>query len=427
MRLTIRGGRIVDPSNGLDSVTDLHVAEGHIIAIGAAPDDFGADRVLDATDRIVCPGLVDLRAYLREPGQEHKATIASETKAAAAAGITTLCCPPDTDPVVDTPAVTELIHQRAAASGKARVEVLGALTQQLDGLRLAEMSALSRAGCVGVSNATRPIESTEVMRHALEYASTFDITVFLHAEDPWLGRDRHAHEGPVSSRLGIAGMPETAETIGLSRDLLLVEQTGARAHFCHLSTARGIEMVTESQSRGLPVTADVNAHHLHLTEMDVADFDPNCHLRPPLRTQRDLEGLRRGISSGGIQAVASDHQPHEPDAKLNPFSDTEVGASGLQTLLPLVLRLVEDGVLTLDAALACLTCNPARILGSIAGTLSPGQPADVCIYDPEAWWTLEADSMVSRGHNSPFLGWEFKGQVTHTLYGGEVVFERGVR
>ncbi len=427
MRLTVRGGRIIDPANGLDRVTDLHVAQEHIIAVDTPPDGFEADRVLDAKGRIVCPGLVDLRAYLREPGQEHKATIASETRAAAVGGITTLCCPPDTHPFVDTPAVAELIHQRAAASGKARVEVLGAMTQQLDGQRLAEMRALSMAGCVGVSNATRPIENTEVMRHAMEYAATFDITVFLHAEDAWLGRDRHAHEGAVASRLGIAGMPETAETICLARDLLLVEQTGVRAHFCHLSTARGVELVAEARARGLPVTADVNAHHLHLTEMDIADFNPNCHLRPPLRTQRDLEGLRRGVARGNIQAIASDHQPHEPDAKLNPFSDTEVGASGLQTLLPLVLRLADDGTLALDRALACLTSDPAKILGSSAGTLSPGQPADICVYDPDAWWTLDADSMISRGHNSPFLGWEFKGLVTHTLFGGKVVFERGER
>jgi dihydroorotase len=424
MQLTVRGGRVIDPGNGVDRVTDLHVADGRIAGIGAAPGDFEPARVLEATGRVVCPGLVDLRAHLREPGQEHKGTIASETRAAVTAGITTLCCPPDTDPVVDTPAVAELIHQRSAAAGMARVEVLGAMTQRLDGRRLAEMGALGRAGCVGISNAVRPVESTEVMRHAMEYAATFGLTVFLHAEDPWLGRGRYAHEGAIASRLGIAGIPETAETIALSRDLLLVEQTGVRAHFCHLSTARGVALVAEAQARGLPVTADVAAHHLHLTEIDTADFNPNCHLRPPLRTRRDLEGLRRGVADGVVNAITSDHQPHDADAKLNPFSDTEPGASGLETLLPLTLRLVGEDILKLPTALAALTCHPAAILGIRAGTLTPEAPADICIYDPDEWWTLEVERMASRGHNSPFLGWELKGRVTHTLCGGRIVYER---
>ena len=258
----------------------------------------------------------------------------------------------------------------------------------------------------------------------MEYAATFGLTVFLHPEDPWLGRDGHAHEGAVTTRLGIPGVPETAETIGLGRDLLLVEQTGVRAHFCHLSTARSVQMVAEALGRGLPVTADVNAHHLHLTVMDLLDFNPNCHLRPPLREQRDLEGLRAGLAAGIIAAIASDHQPHEADAKLDPFSDTEVGASGLETLLPLTLRLVDEGVLGMTEAIASLTCNPARVLGVRAGSLAPGNPADVCIFDPEALWILEPETMASRGHNSPFLGWELKGRVNCTLLGGRPVYRR---
>jgi len=424
MRLSIQGGRIVDPATGLDQAVDLHLADGRILTLGARPDGFVPDRVIDARNRIVCPGLVDLRARLREPGQEHKATIASESRAAAAAGITTLCCPPDTDPVIDTPAVAELIHQRAAQAGMSRVEVLGAMTQGLDGRRLAEMGALGKAGCLGISNAGRPIESTEMVRYAMEYAASFGLTVFLHPQDPWLGRERHAHEGAVATRLGIAGLPEVAETIGLARDLLLVEHTGVRAHFCHLSTLRGVEMLAEALQRGLSVTADVNAHHLHLTEMDTVDFDSNCHLRPPLRTQQDMQGLRAGLARGTLSAIASDHQPHEPDAKLNPFTDTEVGASGLETLLPLSLRLVDADVLGLSTALAALTVNPSRILGIEAGTLAPGVRGDVCVFDPEAYWTLAPEAMASRGHNSPFLGWELKARVTHTLIEGRVVYER---
>ena len=423
MRLTVRGGRIVDPAGELDRTDDLHIADGKVLTIGEPPAGFEAQRIIEAAGHIVCAGLVDLRAHLREPGQEHKATIASETRAAAAAGITTLCCPPDTDPVVDTPAVAELVHKRANDAGSARVEILGAMTRGLQGQQLAEMGALGDVGCVGISNATRPIESTEVLRHAMEYAATFGLTVFLHPEDPWLGRGRHVHEGAVSTRLGIPGIPETAETIGLARDLLLVEQTGARAHFCHLSTASGVRMVAEAQERGLSVSADVNAHHLHLTEMDVVDFNPQCHLHPPLRTRRDLEGLRAGLTATTISVIASDHQPHEADSKLNPFADTETGASGLETLLPLTLRLVDEQVLGLKEAIAALTCNPARVLRIDAGTLAPGARADVCIFDPDAFWILDEENMVSRGHNSPFLGWELKGRVTHTLLGGKPVYE----
>ena len=424
MRLTFLGGRIVDPANGIDRIDALHVAKGRIVGLGAAPDGFVADRVIEATGYVVCPGLVDLRARLREPGLETTTTIAHETRAAAASGITTLCCPPDTDPVVDTRAVVELIHQRAARAGMARVEVLGALTQGLEGQHLAEMGALAKAGCVGVSNGTRAVRNTEVMRLAMQYAATFDLTVFLHPLDPWLAEGRHAHDGAVATRLGLPGVPECAETIALARDLLLVESTGVRAHICHLSTARGVEMVAAAQARGLPVTADVNLHNLHLTEMDLLGFDARCHVCPPLRTQRDRQGLRAGIQHGVITAIASDHQPHELDAKLNPFPATEVGISGLETLLPLALRLVEDGVADLPQTLAALTCNPARIMGLDRGDLAPGRPADVCVLDPERLWTLTEDAIVSHGRNTPFLGWELRGQVMLTLLGGKVVFER---
>jgi dihydroorotase len=425
MRLTLQGGRVVDPANGVDRVTDLHVADGRVLALGAAPLGFAADRTLVVGGRVVCPGLVDLRARLREPGLETKTTIGAETAAAVAGGITTLCCPPDTDPVVDTRAVVELIHQRAARAGKARVEVVGALTQRLEGQHLAEMGALDKAGCVGVGNASRPVRSTEVMRRAMQYAATFGLTVFLHPMDPWLSEGRDAHDGVVATRLGLPGVPECAETVTLARDLLLVEATGVRAHVCGLSTARAVDMVAEAQGRGLPVTADVAIHHLHLTENDLLGFDARCHVCPPLRTVRDRAGLRAGLTRGVVAAAVSDHQPHELDAKLNPFSLTEVGIAGLETLLPLTLRLVDEGLLDLGRAIAALTSAPARILGIDRGDLSPGRVADICVLDPEAQWTLTEESLVTRGRNTPFLGWDFKGQVTHALLGGEVVFERG--
>lgn len=423
MRLRISNGRVIDPANAIDSVEDIFIADGRIQAIGDTLQGFTADREIDATGLIVCPGLVDLCARLREPGQEHKGTIASETFAAASAGITTLCCPPDTDPVIDTPAVIELIRNRAEAAGYARVVPLGALTEGLAGESLSEMAALKAAGCAGVSNALRPVTNTHVLRCAMEYAATHSLTVFLYPEDPWLRNKGCMHEGAVSTRLGLPAIPESAETAAVARDLMLIEQTGVRAHFCRLSTARAVRMVARARYEGLPVSADVSAHHLYLTEMDVADFNSQCHVTPPLRTQRDRDGLRAGLARGTLAAICSDHQPHEPDAKLAPFSATEPGISSLDTLLPLSLRLVDEDVLTLSEVLACLTHKPAQILGLEAGTLSTGAPADICIFDPQRYWELTESTLLSRGRNTPFMGWEFKGRVTHTVLAGKIVYE----
>jgi len=422
-RLRIRGGRIIDPANGVDRDGDLCVAEGRIVAIGATPDGFTPKREIDATGCVVCPGLVDLAARLREPGAEHKASIASEARAAAAAGITTVVCPPDTDPPVDTPAVVELIHQRAAAADQARVEVLGALTHGLRGAQLAAMGALAEAGCVGVSNAHQPIRDTEVLRRALEYAATLGLTVFLHAEDPWLAEGRMVHEGAVSARLGLAGIPAVAETVAVARILMLAEASGARVHFCRLSTAAAVDQLGAAQAHGLPVSADVAAHQLHLTEDAIDGFDSLAHVRPPLRTAADREALRSGLAAGVITAVCSDHQPHEADAKLNPFPETEPGISALETLLPLTLALVRDGALTLPRAIDRLTQGPAVALGLARGTLAPGAPADVCVFDPETRYALTESDLLSAGKNSPFIGRELGGSAVVTLVEGRVVFE----
>lgn len=425
MSLHIKGGHLVDPANGVDAPADLFIdARGFVVGVGQAPDGFVAERVLDARGRIVCPGLVDLRARLREPGLEYKATIESETRAAVAAGITTLACPPDTHPVIDTPAMAQMIQSRAWRFGLAFIHPLGALTQNLEGKLLSDMEALDEAGCVGVTNALAPVTDTLVMRRAMEYAASFDLTVFLHSQDPWLAGNGCVHEGEVGTRLGLPGIPEAAETVGVARDLALIEQTGVRAHFCGLSSARAVAMIAEARARGLPVSADVTAHHLHLTEHDIGQFNTQCHVLPPLRARRDRDALRAALKSGVISAICSDHQPHEPDAKLAPFAEAEPGISGLETLLPLTLRLVEEGLLTRSEAIALLTHKPADILGVDAGELGVGATADVCIFDPETRWTLREDNMVSRGHNTPFLGWQLRGRVTHTLVGGKLVFER---
>ncbi len=423
MQIRITGGRLIDPANGIDARRDLYLARGRVAGIGRAPQGFEAKRVIDAAGCIVCPGLVELSARLREPGAEHKATIASESAAAAAGGVTTLCCPPDTTPPIDTAAVAELIHLRAAAAARARVVCQGALTRALGGELLAEMDALRRIGCVGVSNALEPVASTEVLRRALEYAATCDLTVFLYAEDGWLARNGRMHEGVTSTRLGIPGIPETAETVALARDLLLIEQTGARAHFCRISSARGARMIADARRRGLPVSADVAVHHLHLTDADVGHYDPMCHVRPPLRTRRDREGLRRALAAGVLDALCSDHQPQDHDAKTAPFSATTPGIAGLETLLPLALELVRDEVMPLPAVLGTLSAAPARILGLECGRLDRDRPADVCIFDPEQVWVATPEALHSAGRNSPFLGRSLRGRVRCTLLGGRVVYQ----
>jgi len=421
-RILISNGRVIDPANHTDAVRDVYIADGKVIALGDAPQGFEADLKIDASHQIVCPGLIDISARLREPGQEQKATIATESLAAASAGITTLCCPPDTNPVIDTPAVTEFIRLRAEAAGSARIVTLGALTRSLGGEQLSEMAALQRAGCVGVSNALKPVLNPLILRRALEYAATFNLTVFLYPNDHWLANNGCAHEGRVATRMGLPGIPEAAETAAVAHDLALIEQTGVRAHFCRLTTGRAARMVARAQYDGAPVTADVAIPYLYLSEVDISDFDSQCHLIPPLRTVEDRQQLRDALQQGTISAICSDHQPHEPDAKLGPFPATEPGISGLDTLLPLGLRLVEEHAIELVDLIHRLTTGPARILGLPLGTLSIESTADICIFDPTASWQLDSSTIRSNGHNTPFLGWEMKGRVTHTLLAGKLVY-----
>ncbi|HEB55295.1 MAG TPA: dihydroorotase [Gammaproteobacteria bacterium] len=425
MRLLLSNGHLIDPANNVDKLADIAIDNGRILACGDIPADFHADETIDVRRQIVCPGLIDLSAHLREPGAEHKGTIASETRAAAASGITTLCVPPDTDPIIDTPAVSELIHQKAEAAGFARVVTLGALTQKLKGEQLAEMLKLQQdGGCIGVSNARKPLKNTLIMRRAMEYAASCGLTIFLHADDPGLSGQGCVHEGTISTRLGLPGIPESAETVAVARELMLIEQTEVRAHFCQLSCAHSIQMIARAQHDGLPVSLDVAAHQLFLTDMDVGYFNSQCHVLPPLRSQRDRDALRSSLGNGRINAICSAHQPHDADAKLAPFAETEAGISALETLLPLSLRLVNDGLLSLSDLIAKLTSEPARILGLGRGHLGPGAHADICIFDPHQHWQVDPEKFVSAGKNSPFAGWELKGKVTHTLLEGRVVFRQ---
>lgn len=421
-RISIRGGRVLCPATGHDGVTDVHVADGRIAALGAAPRGFRADTVLDAGGKLVLPGLVDLCARLREPGAEHKATIATETAAAAAAGVTTLCCPPDTRPVVDTPAVVELIHQRAAAAAMSDVCVLGALTQGLAGSVLAEIHALKVAGCRGVGDAGRAIASSEVLRRAMEYAAGCGLTVFISPEDPVLRNAGVMHEGAVSTRLGLPPVPASAEVVAVARALVLAEEAGARLHLGRISAAGSVRQIRAARERGVAVTADTGICHLHLTDADVGAYDANCHLVPPLRAAADRDALIEGVATGIIDAVCSDHQPHDADAKAAPFSLTEPGASTLDVFLPLLLQLVRDRRLDLTRAIAAVTATPARILGNAPAQIAAGAVANIVVVDPKAEFEVRAAELRSAGRNNPFVGRRLRGRILATMLRGSWVF-----
>jgi dihydroorotase len=417
--VSIIGARLIDPASNLDQLADLHIADGKLLAIGAPPAGFVAEKQLQAQGLIAAPGLVDLNVSLREPGYSRKGNIESETRAAAAGGVTSLCCPPLTRPVLDTSAVAELILDRARDAGHCRVFPVGALSKGLEGEQLAELIALRDAGCVAFGNGLSTFASTRTLCRALEYAATFDLTVIFNSQDRDLAAGGLAHEGPTASFLGLPGVPETAETVALARDLLLVEQSGVRAHFSQLTTARGAEMIAQAQARGLPVTADVALYQLILTDEALTGFSSLYHVQPPLRTRKDRDGLREAVRAGVIQAISSHHQPHERDAKQAPFGATEPGISSVELLLPLALTLVEEGVLSLPTLLARLTTGPARALRLPAGELNAGSPADLVLFDPTAT-TVAGEHWFSRGENSPFMGHCLPGAVRYTLLGGTI-------
>jgi dihydroorotase len=420
-RILITGGRVIDPRNGIDAVSPICIADGKIAAVGYQPDGFHPERELHVPGQVVCPGFIDLSARLREPGQSHKGTIESEGAAAIAAGVTTVCVPPDTMPVIDTPAVVKLILERGQQAATVRIVPIGALTRALNGRDLSEMSALQSAGCVAVGNAAVPLGSNLVMRRALEYAASYDLLVLIRPQDASLRDGGCAHEGAVAARLGLPGIPEAAETVAVAEALVMIELTGARAHFGQISSARAASMIANARSQGLRVSADTAMHHLHLTEEDVDGFNALCHVDPPLRTKTDRDTLRAAVAEGSLQALCSDHQPHEPDAKLQVFAATEPGIAALETLLPLGLRLVDDRTFGLPTLIDRLTTGPAAVLGLSSGHIGAGAPADLCIFDPRVDWTIDESTWRSAGRNTPYWGTSMRGRVTATIVGGRLV------
>lgn len=424
MNILISNGRVVDPANRSDRVQDVYLADGKVAALGHAPAGFRAERTLDATGLVVAPGFIDLAARLREPGFEYRATLESEMEAAMAGGVTSLAIPPDTDPALDEPGLVEMLCYRAKKLNRAHIYPVGALTLGLKGERLSEMAELVEAGCVAFSQANVPIVDNTVLLRALQYAATFDFRVWLQPIAPFLGRGGHAHDGEVATRLGLAGIPVAAETVALYTYLQLAKLTGARLHITRLSSAAGLALIEQARAEGMDVSCDVSINHVHLSDMDIGYFNANCHLVPPLRSQRDREALARGLAEGRINALCSDHTPVDDDGKQAPFAESEPGATGLELLLPLTLKWATDAGLSLLDGLARITSDAAKIVGiTKAGHLSPGARADICVFDPAAHIAITRDTLRSQGKNTPFLGLELPGKVQYTLVEGQVMYE----
>lgn len=423
MKIHIKNGRVIDPKNNIDDKLDVFIAAGKIVALGKFPEGFVANQTIDADNLIICPGLVDLSARLREPGDEYKARLLSELQAAVAGGVTSLACPPDTDPVLDEPGLVEMLKHRTKQQGLAHVYPLGALTRQLQGKALSEMNELHAAGCVGFSQANVAITDTQVLWRAMEYAATFGFTLFLHAEEPFLAANGVAHDGEVATRLGLKGIPSAAEALALATILRIAQETGAKVHISRLSTAEGVTMIRAAKKQGLKITCDVSANHLHLTEHDIGYFDANCHLKPPLRTQRDKDALSTGLKDGTIDAICSDHTPVDDDAKLAPFAEAEIGATGLELLLPLTLKWAAQEKVSLLQAIGRITQMSAQILDIPAGDLSMNSDADLCVFDANEYWKISPATLKSQGKNTPFNGLELAGKVKLTLVHGQAVYQ----
>ncbi len=424
MSLRITNARLIDPASGRDAAGDILIDKGRIAALDAEARAARAERSLDAGGRVVAPGVIDLAARLREPGEEYKATLESEMEAAVAGGVTSLACPPDTDPPLDEPGLIDMLRRRARAFARARLYPVGALTVKLQGETLTEMAELAESGCVAFSQANVPLQDTQMLWRALQYAGTFGFTVWLRPAEPWLSRGGVAHDGEVATRLGLPGIPAFAETIAIATILEIVRATGGRVHLCRLSTEGAVAMVRAAKREGLPVTCDVSAHHLHLCDVDLGYFDTQCRLDPPLRAQRDRDALSEGVSDGTIDCVCSDHTPVDEDAKHQPFAEAAPGATGLELLLPLMLRWGGMHQRPLAQTLARITCDPARILGVRSGRIELGAPGDLVVFDPDAATRIVPETLKSQGKNTPFLGYELPGRVRATIVAGKVVYEQ---
>jgi len=427
--ILIKGGRVIDPASGCDETADVALANGVVLAVKNIAPDFQPSQVIDASGCIVMPGLLDLAVRLREPGHEHEGMLESEMAAAVAGGVTSLVCPPDTEPVLDEPGLVEMLRFRAEKLHQSRVYPLGALTRNLAGETLAEMVELTEAGCVGFSQAEVPLANTQVLQRAFQYASTFGYTVWLRPQDFFLGQGVAA-SGALCTRLGLAGVPVAAETIALYTIFELMRASATRVHLCRLSSAAGVALVRQAKLDGLNLSCDISINSLHLSDGDIGYFDSRARLNPPLRQQRDRDALRSALADGTIDALVSDHTPVDEDAKALPFAESEPGATGVELLLSLALKWSMDSGVNLARALQVITSGPAAVLGASLGArqgrvgcLHAGSVADLCIVDPKAVWTVQAQTLRSQGKHTPFSGYELPGRVRCTIVGGQVAFQ----
>jgi dihydroorotase len=423
MKLLLKNGRVIDPSQGIDGEFDVLIENGFITRIGKDLPAEGAEIVEVGSGGLVCPGFIDMHVHLREPGQEHKETIASGTAAAIAGGFTAVACMPNTDPVNDQGGITEFIRKRAAEAGNARVYPIGAVSRGSRGEQLAEIAELRRAGCVAISDDGRPVATALLMRRALEYAGMFGMPVIDHCEDSSLKGEGVAHEGYAGSVLGLRGIPGAAETIAVERDVTLAELTGSRVHIAHMSARGSLRAVRAGKDRGVEVSCEVTPHHFTLSDESLDAYDTNFKMNPPLRETADRDAMLDGLADGSIDAIATDHAPHHYDEKAVEFDRAPFGIVGLETAVSISLdRLVHAGRLPLRRMIELFTVNPARILGVPGGTLAVGAPADITVLAPDVEVTIDPSTFKSKARNTPFGGWRLRGAVAATLVGGRPLF-----
>ncbi|WP_321371777.1 dihydroorotase [uncultured Desulfuromusa sp.] len=423
MKTLIKNGRVIDPANKIDAECDVLIEDGVIVAVSAKIDAV-ADEIIDARGLLVTPGLVDIHTHLRDPGQEYKEDIISGTRAAAAGGVTSLACMPNTSPVNDSLAISKYIIDKAKEQGSANVFPVACISKGMKGEILAEMGELKEAGCVGFSDDGIPVTNGELMRRAFEYADTFSMPIISHAEDLTLVGSGCMNDGPVATELGLQGIPWVAEDAATAREIMLADFTGGRLHVCHVSTRGSVDLVRQAKARGIRVSCEATPHHFTLTDEAVRGYNTNAKMNPPLRSQEDVDAVRAGLADGTIDAIATDHAPHHYDEKNVEFPVAMNGIIGLESLLPLSLKLVADGVVDLNTVIALLTVQPARVIGIDRGTLSVGAIADIALIDPQLEWKFTAESLHSKSKNTPFLGWDMKGAAVKTLLAGKIVFER---
>jgi len=423
MKILIKNGRLIDPVNDMDMVTDLLVEDGKVAMIDQNISISSSDiEVIDATGQLIIPGLIDMHVHLREPGYEYKETIKSGTMAAAAGGFTTVCCMPNTKPVNDSQSVTEFILHKAATEGVVNVLPIGAITKAAKGEEITEMAELRDAGCIAFSDDGRPVMNSSVMRRALEYAKMFGLPLISHCEDLALSEDGVVNEGRVSTELGLKGIPNASEDIITARDIALSELTGGRVHIAHVSTKGSVDLIRIAKQKGLNVTAETCPHYLVLTDEAVTGYNTNAKMKQPLRSQEDVEAVRSGLKDGTIDVIATDHAPHAQEEKEMEFDYAPFGITGLETALSIIMRLVEEGLLTLNEMVIRMSSKPAMILGIDRGNLKVGAVADITIINPHSTWVVESLNLKSKGKNTPFEGWKLKGQVSTTIVGGRVVY-----